>query len=402
MAQKTESTTKPKPTATRAPDDTAQLTKLVSDRAKALELGDAESYSATATGSQAAKDKRAAAAAKELPISSITMDAEGTEITGKRATMRVNMSYSFEDIETEYFKVSKLDAVKTPKGWKVERDEPAAGAYAPWEYRRYTARTSEHFLALAPAGMKVGSLMTDLEKGRARMKRGLPGVKAPAKLLVIVTRNSKDTKALTKDYRTLKSLVAVAEAQVAIDGPAQKVSAVSGQRVFILWRSYGKSSTDQRRITVAHELVHAALVKRSGGRIPVWLSEGIAMYASGDQQAGDAGALLSGAQLRDTSKQEATENALSLTKLAKPTSLDRMAAIPLAFAYSYASAAAYAIADKYGAKALLRLYTGFNSQKYKGPAGRKLSDKVVRGTLKTSLESLEDDIDAYARARSEF
>ena len=153
---------------------------------------------------------------------------------------------------------------------------------------------------------------------------------------------------------------------------------------------------------MAHELVHAALVKRSGGRIPAWLSEGIAMYASGDEQAGDAGALLSGAQLRDTSKQEATENALSLTKLAKPTSLDRMSAIPLAFAYAYASAAAYAIADKYGPKALLRLYSGFNSQKYKGPAGRNLSDKVVRGTLKTSLKSLEEDIDAYARARSEF
>jgi hypothetical protein len=402
VAQKTESTTEPKPAATRAPNDTAQLTKLVEDRAKALELGDAESYAATATGSQAAKDKRAAAAVKELPILSITMTAEGTEITGKRATMRVNMSYSFKDIETEYHKVSKLEAVKTPDGWKVARDEPAAGAYAPWEYRRYKARTSEHFLALAPAGMKVGSLMTDLEQGRARMKRGLPGVKAPAKLLVIVTRNSKDTKALTKDYRTLRSLVAVAEAQVAIDGPAKKVSAVSGQRVFILWRSYGKSSTDQRRTTVAHELVHAALVKRSGGRIPVWLSEGIAMYVSGDQQAGDAGALLSGAQLRDTSKQDAAEDALSLTKLAKPTSLERMSAIPLAFAYSYASAAAYAIADKYGAKALLRLYSGFNSQKYKGPAGRNLSDKVVRGTLNTSLKSLEDDINAYARARSEF
>ena len=221
-------------------------------------------------------------------------------------------------------------------------------------------------------------------------------------LLVIVTRNSKDTKALTKDYKTLRSLVAVAEAQVAIDGPAQKVSAVSGQRVFILWRSYGKSNANQRRITVAHELVHAAMVKRSGGRVPAWLSEGLAMYASGDQQADDAGALLSGGQLRDTSQQAAAEGALSLTKLAKPTSLDRMRPVPLAFAYAYASAAAFAIADRYGAKALLRLYSGFNSQKYKGPPGRKLSDKVVRGTLKTSLNSLEEDVDSYARARSAF
>ena len=59
---------------------------------------------------------------------------------------------------------------------------------------------------------------------------------------MIVARNSKDTKALTKDYRTLSALVAVAEAQVALDGPAKRVSAVGGQRVFVLWRSYGNRS----------------------------------------------------------------------------------------------------------------------------------------------------------------
>ena len=403
VAQKTQSTTnsKPTPTPTRAPNDTAQLTQLIEERAKALELADPDSYSATAVGAQIARDKRAAANAQELPISSVVMEAEGTEIKGDRATMRVNMIYSFEDVDAEYVKTSRMNAVKTPEGWRVERDRPSAGALAPWEYRRYKARTSPHFLALAPSNLKVGSLMTDLEKGRARMKRGLPGVKAPAKALVIVARSGKDTKALTKDYHTLSALVAVAEAQVAIDGPARKVSAVGGQRVFVLWRSYGNRSAGERRTVIAHELVHAALVKRSGGRVPAWLSEGIAMYASGDERMGDAGAVLSGARLRDTSKQDDVENVLSLAKLARPTSLDRMGAIPLTFAYSYAAAAAFAIAEKYsGAKTLLKLYSAFNSEKIKGAPGRKLNEKVVRKTLKTSLSSLEDDIDAYARANS--
>ena len=39
-------------------------------------------------------------------------------------------------------------------------------------------------------------------------------------------------------------------------------------------------------------------------------------------------------------------------------------------------------------------------EKIKGRPGRKLSDKVVRKVLKTSLSSLEDEVDAYARARS--
>jgi hypothetical protein len=393
--------TKPKATATpRPPGDHAQLLKLLSARAKALELGDAQDYPATATGGQAAKDKRAIAAAAELPIESVRLTQEAVDVNGDRATLRVDMVYSFEGIDAEYVKSSRMTARKTPDGWRIERDRPAAGALAPWEYTRYKARTSDHFLALAPASLKVGSLMKDLEKGRERMKRGLPGVKAPARTLVIVARNSKDTKALTKDYKTLRSLVAVAEAKVMIDGPARRVSAVGGQRVFVLWRSYGNRGVDHRRTVIAHELVHAAMVKRSGGRVPAWLSEGIAMLGSNDKRYGDAGALLSGGQLRDSSKQQASENALSLTKLANPDALDRMSAVPMSFAYSYSSAAAYAIASKYGKNALLRLYSAFNSEKIKGKPGRKLSDRVFRRVLKKSLKTVEAEVDAYARARS--
>src|SRR5829696_4184911 len=59
------SASKAKATPTRAPNDTAQLIKLVSARAHALEIGDAEDYAATATGNQVAKDRRAATNASE-------------------------------------------------------------------------------------------------------------------------------------------------------------------------------------------------------------------------------------------------------------------------------------------------------------------------------------------------
>ena len=137
-------------------------------------------------------------------------------------------------------------------------------------------------------------------------------------------------------------------------------------------------------MVIAHELTHAALVKRTGGRVPPWLVEGIAMYASGDKRAGDAGALLSGGQLRDQSKQKPAPNACSRSSAwPGPSALDRMGAVSLTFAYSYSSAAAYAIAQKHGgAKALLRLYSAFNSTKIKGKPGRKLTDRVMRKTLK--------------------
>ena len=148
--------------------------------------------------------------------------------------------------------------------------------------------------------------MTDLEKGRARMKRGLPGVKPPTRVLVIVARNGKDTKALTKDLQTLSVARRGRRGAGLGRGPGQAGRRASAaQRVFVLWRSYGNRSAEERRMVVAHELVHAALAKRTvRPRTPPWLYEGIAMYASGDNRAGDAGALLSGrGVLRDASKQ---------------------------------------------------------------------------------------------------
>ena len=59
------------------------------------------------------------------------------------------------------------------------------------------------------------------------------------------------------------------------------------------------------------------------------------------------------------------------------------------------------VAEKYdGVKTLLKLYAAFNSEKIEGSPGRKLNETVVRRTLNTSLSALEDEIDAYARARS--
>ena len=108
------------------------------------------------------------------------LKADGTEVEGDRATLRVDMAYTFDDIDTTYYKTSRMTAQKTPEGWRISNDRPSAGTLAPWEYTRYKARTSKHFLALAPKSLKVGSLMTDLEKGRSKMSRGLPGRQAAA------------------------------------------------------------------------------------------------------------------------------------------------------------------------------------------------------------------------------
>ena len=153
-------------------------------------------------------------------------------------------------------------------------------------------------------------------------------------------------------------------------------------------------------MVIAHELTHAALARQTTGRTPAWLVEGTAMYAAGDQRAGAAGALLNGARLADASQQPAARRTLSLAALAEPEAMSGLPEIPLAVAYSYASAAAYAIALKHGRAGLLRLYRAFNDESIPGRPDRRLDDRVARHTLHESLGALQRDADAFARAHA--
>ena len=78
------------------------------------------------------------------------------------------MTYRFEGIDDLLRQDLADDGAEARGGWRVAERPAVGGRARPWEHTRYKARTSRHFLALAPTSMKVGSLMTDLEKGRAR------------------------------------------------------------------------------------------------------------------------------------------------------------------------------------------------------------------------------------------
>jgi hypothetical protein len=238
--------------------------------------------------------------------------------------------------------------------------------------------------------------MRDLEAGRALMQHGLPEVPPPGRMLVLVARDSADARALTRVH-SLDGLTAIAEAQVTLRGPARRVSWVTGQRILVMWPAYGDRSSALRQMVIAHELTHAALARRTSGRTPAWLVEGLAMYASGDQRSAAAGALLSGAQLKVAGEQTASARVLSLRRLARPNAMNRLAPIPLEVAYSYASAAAFAIAANHGRAALLRLYDAFDDEHIPGHAGPRLDDRITRRVLHESLRAVQAEAKAYAR-----
>src|SRR3954453_6268959 len=153
----------PMTVASRAPSDGEELRNLLIARAAALPTCDAAKLTGTSTGRrQRARDRRMAAAAKRMPLDGVEMTLRSTDITADRAVLRVVPSYGFDNVESRFFNRSRVTAVKTPQGWRV-RSERAPGAQAPWELGRYVARSSPHFLALAPRGLRVGGLMQDLE-----------------------------------------------------------------------------------------------------------------------------------------------------------------------------------------------------------------------------------------------
>ena len=84
-AKKVSTSATPTAEATRAPTDSDQLNQLLRTRANALALGDVDGYVATATGRQAAKDRRAVTRAKALPLGDVTMTAKALEVNGARA-----------------------------------------------------------------------------------------------------------------------------------------------------------------------------------------------------------------------------------------------------------------------------------------------------------------------------
>ena len=117
---------------------------------------------------------------------------------------------------------------------------------------------------------------------------------------------------------------------------------------------------------VTHELTHAALTGSTSGRTPAWLTEGIALYVSGDRRAAPPDA--------------------DLAALSRPDAIARLTGEAQAGAYSASSAAAFTIADRFGTERLLDLYEAFNDPKLRRP---RIVDRALRRELGITLAELE-------------
>jgi hypothetical protein len=346
------------------PSDVQQITDLLDERGAALEAGERRAYVATATGAQRRRDRIDARRARHLRFREVTLEADSVDVSGDRATVRVAAGYAIEGVRGTFEFERRLRAARTPEGWRVSAAAARRGR-APWEVDDLRERRTEHFVILAPPDVPVDELVVALEDGYATMSELLSRGRLRRRYLVVVATGPQQARALTLEIRGVETLAALADASVIQNGPAGRTDKVVSMRMVVVWEPFATLDAEGRRRVVTHELTHAALTGSTSGRTPAWLSEGVALYVSGDRRSAPPGA--------------------DIAALSRPDAIARLTGEAQSAAYSASSAAAFAIAERFGTDRLLELYDAFNDPRLQGKPGPKLVNRALRRELGITL-----------------
>jgi hypothetical protein len=345
----------------------ARIADLVRDRSVALEAGNARAYAATATGAQRRRDRAAGRRAARLPLRDVRLEAGPVKVAGAKATTSVATAYGIAGVRGTFRTARRVDAVRTREGWRIAGVRGRRGL-PPWEVATFEPRGSPHFVVLAPPAVPVGDLVASLETGYRTMRELLTR-ELRRRYLVVVAGDTAQARALTTGIRGVGALAALSDVSVIQKGPAQRTERVDSLRLLVVWPAFATLDAAGRTRVVTHELTHAALAGSTSGRTPAWLTEGVALYVSGDRRPAPAAA--------------------DLGALSQPDAIARLSGTEQADAYDASSAAAFAIADRFGSRRLLALYDAFNDPKLRGRPSRRLVERALRKVLGISLAELE-------------
>ena len=237
------------------------------------------------------------------------------------------------------------------------------------------------------------------------MKRGLPGVKAPRTRARHRRPQRQGHQGADEGHQDAQ-LARRGRRDAVLDRRARPSASTDlwGERVFVhvalLRRPQRRRSAGGHRPRARPRRARASAPP---ARTPPWLYEGIAMYVSGDNRSGDAGALISGrGVLRDASKQGAAKAAMSLTRLSKPRALQTACRRSRSRSRTRTRRRPPTRSPRSTArKALLRLFTRL--QQREGPRQARAQARPTGSSArrcKKSLKALESEVDAVRLART--
>lgn len=356
----------PRPPQGRAPAQTAeqQIESLLRDRASALQAGQRPPGG---TGGQRARDRLAAERIRPLHVRGLQVEAGRIAVHGARAHTRLTERYRIGGVGGTFQSTRRVELARRRGTWRVASVVGRRGL-PPWEAGAYDEHRTPHFVVLAPPGAPVSELTTALEDGYAAMRARLTSGRLRRRYLAIDAADAAQARALTTQIRGVETLAAVSDAAIEERGPTEAVARVVSLRLLVVAPAFATLGAEGRRRTITHELTHAALAASTSGRTPSWLVEGVAMYVSGDRRPPPANS--------------------DLAALSEPAAIGRLSGAAQADAYAAASAAAFAIVDRFGAAKLLDLYDSFNDASLRGRPGPRLADRALRRVLGIGLSQL--------------
>ena len=355
-------------TAPAPPSDDQQIEALLRDRAAALGAGRRRAYAATATGAQRRRDRGAAARAAQLSLRDVTFELDRVKVGGNRARARVTLAYGITGIRGSFRWTRRVDAVRAGERWRIAREHSGRGV-PPWEVGEFVERRTKHFVVLAPPDAAVDDLLASLESGYETIRGVLARGRLRRRYLVVVAGDAGQARALTTEIRGVETLAAISDAAITESGPARRTVGVLSLRLLVVLPAFTSLDPAGRGRLITHELTHAALTGATSGRTPAWLVEGVALYVSGDRRVASPGA--------------------DLTALSAPDAIARASGETQAAGYATSSAAAFAIAERFGARRLLKLYDAFNDPLLVGEPGPRLARRAVRRVLGVSLAEIQ-------------
>ncbi|GAA2890876.1 hypothetical protein GCM10010517_55150 [Streptosporangium fragile] len=175
------------------------------------------------------------------------------------------------------------------------------------------------------------AVLRDLAVRADRARRAVGAVWGPVRALVLFPATDAEAAALAGAGST-RGLAAMATAD----------------RVIVLPSGYARLTPTGRDVVITHELTHVATGATRGGRVPMWLSEGFADYV------GYRGA---GIPVRVAAAELAAEVRAGIVPAGLPGPADFAPGAPrLAQAYEEAWLACRFVVERFGEKALVRLY----------------------------------------------
>jgi hypothetical protein len=298
----------------------------------------------------------------------VTLELGPIEVDGDRASARVALAYGITGIRGSFESTRRVDAVRAGDRWRIAREHGGRGV-PPWEAGEFAERRTKHFVVLAPPDAAVDDLLAALESGYGTIRGVLARGRLRRRYLVVVAGDASQARALTTEIRGVETLAAISDAAINESGPERRTAGVLSLRLIVVLPAFTALDPDGRLRVITHELTHAALTGATSGRTPAWLVEGVALYVSGDRRPAPPGA--------------------DLGALSAPDAIARATGDAQAAAYATSSAAAFAIADRFGARRLLKLYDAFNDPALVGKPGRRLVARAVRRELGVSLAEVE-------------